>query len=359
MAITQMLRAPEPTETFSDLDGRTKRFIGKGFVTMFAVTLLTAYLLPIGFMTVTSLKSDEQIVSGTILPRSPALLEFEGEEYEIFEVPFDDGQVRTLALFEPGRESSVFLDPSDTSVTVEWEGRWRALDRSLSIDPTTSNYSEAWTRLEFLTLLRNTSIIAGIGMAGTVISSTIVAYGLSRFRMPFKNAIVGSLIATIILPTFVTLVPTYALFLRIGWVGTWLPLIVPHFFANAYNVFLLRQFFLTIPRTLDEAASIDGASPFRTLISVILPQAKGAVVAISLFHFFFAWNDFLGPLIYLAGERDKIPIAVGLYDFLGLYQTEIPLVQAAALLSMAIPILVFFSLQKVFLGGIDLSGAIK
>lgn len=359
MALIDVARAPEPTATFTQLATKDRRFVGKAFLTMAVVTLLTAYLLPLGFLTVTSLKTDDQLVTGTILPQSPEFLEFEGEQFEIFDVPFEDGTVRTLALFEPGRESSVFLDPTDTAVTVDWVGRWRTLDRSLSLDPTTENFPEAWERLDFLKLLRNTSIIAGLGMAGTVISSTIVAYGLSRFRMPFKRLILGSLIATIIMPGFVTLVPTYALFLRIGWVGTWLPLIVPHFFANAYNVFLLRQFFLTIPSTLDEAAAIDGATPFRTLVSVILPQARGAIIAVSLFHFFFAWNDFLGPLIYLAGERELIPISVGLFDFLGLFQTEIPLLQAGALLSMAVPILLFLSLQRVFLGGIDLSGSIK
>ena len=169
----------------------------------------------------------------------------------------------------------------------------------------------------------------------------------------------ASLVATIILPPFVTLVPTYALWLRVGLVGTWWPLIVPHFFGNAYNVFLLRQFFLSIPRDLDEAAAIDGASPFRTLITVILPQAKGAVLAVSLFHFFFAWNDFINPVIYLAGRSDLQPISVALFDFFGIFSQAVPLVQAGSMLSMAVPILVFLSLQRIFLGGIDLSGSVK
>jgi multiple sugar transport system permease protein len=212
---------------------------------------------------------------------------------------------------------------------------------------------------DFTNKIRNTAFIAGMGMAGTILSSTLVAYGLSRFRIPFKGLILASLVATIILPRFVTLVPTYIVFERIGWVGTWWPLIIPHFFANAYNVFLLRQFFLTIPRDLDEAASIDGAGPFTTLVTVILPQAKGAILAVALFHFFFAWNDFLEPLLYLSTEPDKQPISVGLYFFLGLYDANIPLIQSGALLGMAIPILVYLALQKVFLGGIDLSGSMK
>jgi multiple sugar transport system permease protein len=244
-------------------------------------------------------------------------------------------------------------------VPIEWEGAWRTLNRGLELDPTTANFGRAWSILNFPRLLRNTAIIAGVGMAGTVISSTLVAYGLSRFRLPLKGLILGSLIGTIILPRFVTIVPTYAVFNQIGWVGTWLPLIVPHFFANAYNVFLLRQFFLTIPKDLDEAAAIDGAGPMTTLVTVILPQAKGAILAVALFHFFFAWNDFLEPLIYLSGRRDLIPISVGLYDFLGIYDSQIALVQAGALIGMAVPILVFLGLQRIFLRGIDLSGSMK
>ena len=120
------------------------------------------------------------------------------------------------------------------------------------------------------------------------------------------------LLATIMLRAQVTLVPTYILFTRLGWTGTWLPLIVPHFFANAYNVFLLRQYFMTIPRDLDEAAMIDGASPFRILRSVIVPQAIPAIVAVTLFHFFFAWNEFLMSLVYVGGNPDLWPLSLGI-----------------------------------------------
>lgn len=363
-SITVAMKSREPKQSYRDLDLSTRRFLGKSTVTLFAVMLVVGLLLPLLFMVVTSLKSEQQIASQSILPRSPTTVEltegeFAGEEFELYAVPFEGDGVRSLALVKKGREASTFIDPDDPTVPIEWDGRWRTLEPALVFDPTLENFPDAWNALDFLLVLRNTGIIAGIGMAGTVIASTLVAYGLSRFRMPFKKLILSSLLATIILPAFVTLVPTYAVWLKVGWVGTWWPLIVPHFFGNAYNVFLLRQFFLGIPRDLDEAASIDGASPLRTLVSVILPQAKGAILAVSLFHFFFAWNDFLGPLIYLAGERDKQPISVALYDFLGLYDTAIPLVQAGAMLSMAVPILVFLFLQKVFLGGIDLSGSLK
>ena len=283
----------------------------------------------------------------------------EVRQLELYEVPLEDGTVQ-LALLGRGAESSTFVDPDDLDAEpIVWEGRIQTIDPVLEFDPTLKNYPDAWRAMDFGTKLRNTAIIAGLGMAGTIMSSTLVAYGLSRFRMPFKGLIMTSLIATIILPRFVTLVPTYIVFDRLGWIGTWWPLIIPHFFANAYNVFLLRQFFLTIPRDLDEAAAIDGAGPLRTLLTVILPQAKGALLAVALFHFFFAWNDFLEPLLYLAARPDLQPISIGLYQFLGLYDANIPLIQAGALLGMLVPILVFLGLQKIFLKGIDLSGSVK
>ena len=160
-------------------------------------------------------------------------------------------------------------------------------------------------------MLRNTFIIAGLGMAGTIISSTFVAYGLSRFRIPYKGLILAIAAGDDHPAALRHPGPDVRIFTKIGWVGTMVPLTVPHFFANAYNVFLLRQFFLTIPRELDEAAAIDGAGPMRTLLTVILPQAKGAVLAVALFHFFYAWNDFLEPLVYLSVATDKLPISVG------------------------------------------------
>jgi multiple sugar transport system permease protein len=276
----------------------------------------------------------------------------------VLDVPFDDGS-RSLALVKPGRKESTFVDPAAPDTEIVWEGNWRTLPASYNLDPKFENFTSAWDKLGFLRLIRNTMIIAGVGMAGTIIASTLVAYGLSRFRIRFKGLILGTLLATIILPRFVTLVPTYVIFDKLNWIGTFLPLTVPHFFGSAYNVFLLRQFFLTIPRDLDEAASIDGAGPLRTLVTVILPQAKGAILAVALFHFFYAWNDFLEPLIYLQGNADRVPIAVGLFQFTGLYDSDITLIQAGALISMAIPILVFVFLQRIFLRGIDLSGSLK
>jgi multiple sugar transport system permease protein len=271
-----------------------------------------------------------------------------------------DGTERTLAMLQPGRQVSRFIDPADPEAgPIEWEGNWRVLEPAYELDLRWENYTQAWDLMQFPLLLRNTLVIAGLGTLGAVASSVLVAYGLARFRVPFGRSIMVVLIATIILPRFTTLVPTYALFVRIGWVGTWLPLIVPHFFANAFNVFLLRQYFLTIPRELDEAATIDGAGPFRTLWSVILPQMIPAIVAVSLFHFYFAWNDFFEPMIYLSTRADLQPISVGLRTFNTLYDSRPNLIQSGAMLALIIPVTVFLFAQRVFLKGIDLSGVQK
>jgi multiple sugar transport system permease protein len=313
-------------------------------------------------MAVTSVKSEQMIndLQAPILPKSPATFEYEGEELEMLAVPMPDGTVRQLAMLQPGRQVSQFVDPSDPGAgPIEWEGNWRVLEPTYEFDPQWENYSRAWSLMEFPLLLRNTLVIAGLGTLGAVASSVLVAYGLARFEVPFGKSIMVVLIATIILPRYVTLVPTYALFVRIGWVGSWLPLIVPHFFANAFNVFLLRQYFLTIPKELDEAAIIDGAGPFRTLWSVILPQMKPALVAVSLFHFYFAWNDFFEPMIYLSTRPDLQPISVGLRSFNTIYDTQPNLIQSGAMLALIVPVLVFLFAQKVFLKGIDLSGVQK
>jgi multiple sugar transport system permease protein len=324
--------------------------------------VLFIFLLPLGYMAVTSLKSEQMITNlgGPILPKSPATFEYEGELLDLYTVPMPDGSERSLALLQPRRDVSQFVDPDDpASGVIEWEGNWRQLEPSYQLDPQWQNYSRAWELMDFPILLRNTLVIAGLGTLGAVGSSILVAYGLARFRVPFGRTIMVVLIATIILPRFVTLVPTYALFVRIGWVGTWLPLIVPHFFANAFNVFLLRQYFLTIPRELDEAATIDGAGPFRTLVSVILPQMKPAIVAVCLFHFYFAWNDFFEPMIYLSTRPDLQPISVGLRTFNTLYDAQPNLIQSGSMLALIIPVIVFLLAQRVFLQGIDLSGVQK
>ncbi|RMH75712.1 MAG: carbohydrate ABC transporter permease [Calditrichaeota bacterium] len=336
-------------------------FVLSSLLTLFAFTLLTAYLSPFAYMASTSLKDLNMISTpgSPLLPYAQATMEYNGKEVKIYQVPTDEG-VRELALIKPGRQESTFIDPANPDgEPIVWQGKWRTLEPAFHLSPRWENYSQAWTVLNFPLILRNTLAIALIGVVGTLMSCIATAYGFARFPIPYKNVLFLILISTISLPRFVTLVPTYAVFTYIGWTGTWLPLIVPHFFANAYNVFLLRQFFLTIPRALDEAATIDGANPLRILVSIIVPNSWPAIVAVSLFHFFYAWNDFFEPLIYLSSTPNLQPISVAMQVFNALYAQQPHLIQATAMLGLALPVLLFFMAQKVFLQGASMAGVSK
>jgi multiple sugar transport system permease protein len=330
-------------------------------MTGMALAVLFLYLIPMAYGIVTALKTDSQFskVGAPLYPASEAQYEYEGENYDIYLVPID-GEIKELALVKKGRQASSFVDPANPEAGLfEWEGQWRQLDRSWTFDPQWNNFKDAWETIDFLLLLRNTAIYATITTFGAVASASLVGYGFARFRIPGKNILFILMLSTVILPSAVTLIPTYFVYLQLGWVGTWLPLIIPAFFSWGTNVFLMRQFFMSIPRELDEAAMIDGAGPFRILFSVILPQSIPALTAVSLFHFFYAWNDFFGPLIYLAGNPEKYPITVGLTAFNNLYSQSTNLIQAASLISAVIPVLVFFFSQRVFMQGVTFTGVEK
>jgi multiple sugar transport system permease protein len=338
-----------------------RRFLGRGLLTMVAVTLVGAYLLPLLYMVTVALQQPTQASTpgSPPYPATPLTATYNGAEYPLYTVTID-GVTRNLMLVVKGREESTFVDPADTSATqIVWQGRWRTLNQVWAFAPALDNFTTTWSQLNFPRVLFNTAAIAILSTIGAVLSSALVAYGFARFRFPGKNIMFIILIATIILPFQVTLIPTYVIFTRLGWNGTWLPLIIPHLFANAYNVFLLRQYFMSIPRDLDEAAIIDGASPFRILRSVILPLSVPAIVAVSLFHFFFAWNDFFLPLLYLAGKPELQPLSVAIQRYNELYLTQPTLVQAAALMTMAVPVVVFFLAQRAFMRGVVITGVEK
>lgn len=340
---------------------------GKIGITLLALLALFIFLVPMASMVTISLKTMTQITEpgAPIWPAEPAAYEYTDpatgavQTLGIYKVTMEDGSTQELAMLKPGRRTSTFIDPANPAEPIVWKGNWRGLERPWSFAPAWSNYTEAWKTINFPLLFRNTLAIAVLGIIGTLISCILVAYGFSRFRFKGRDILFTLLIATIFLPTSVTIVPTYAFFQKIGWVGTWLPLIVPHYFANAYNVFLLRQYFLTIPREIDEAAMMDGASPLRILTAIIVPMSKPVIVAVALFHLVFAWNDYFGPLIYLSTRPDLQPIAVGLSRFNGIYGSQPPLVQASALMASLLPIVIFFMAQGVFMQGVVVTGVEK
>jgi multiple sugar transport system permease protein len=294
-----------------------------------------------------------------IWPFSRTTLVYDGRALEIYKVPTDKG-IQEMAIFKKGRTESVFIDPQHPEIgQIAWTGNWRLLEPVYYSDPQWGNFPKAWTELNFPLLLRNTLIIALTGTLGAVLSAIIVSYGFARFNFRGKNLLFVILIGTIVLPVQATLIPTYVLFSKIGWTNTFLPLIIPHFFANGYNVFLLRQYFMQLPRELDEAAMIDGANPIQVLLHIIIPQSVPAITAVSLFHFFFSWNDFFMPLVYLASRRDLWPISVGLQYYNAIYGRVPNLIQTGALIAIIVPVVIFFLAQRVFMQGIVFTGVEK
>lgn len=327
-------------------------------VTLIAVLALAAFLSPFLRAITMSVKSSDQISQpGTPLwPADQATFPYDGKDLDLVLVP-TDGATRQMAILERGRLESTFIDPAAPDVpSVVWQGSWRTLEPVWVFAPHWSNYAEVWNLIDYPRLLFNTIAIAVIGTIGTIFSCVLVAYGFARFKFPGRNLLFTLLIATIFLPSAVTLIPTYTVFAKIGWVGTWLPLLVPAFFANAYDVFLLRQYFMTIPLEMDEAASIDGAGPFRTLWSVLLPQTAPVVVAVAIFHLVYTWNDFFGPLIYLSTEPELQTIAVGLSRLNGLHFRDPGIIQAGTLMTLVIPVIAFLLTQRFFTRGIVISG---
>jgi multiple sugar transport system permease protein len=217
------------------------------------------------------------------------------------------------------------------------------------------NFVDAVTRFHFFRYFTNTLFLVGMNVLGVALVCPLVAYGFARFRWPGRDLVFFVLLSTMMLPPQVTMVPVYLLFTELGWVNTFKPLWVPAWFGVPFYIFLLRQFFLGVPMDLDEAATIDGAGPFTTYRAIMLPQIRPAVIAIILFQAVGAWNDFMGPLIYIH-SLDKMPLALGLQTFILNHGSEWPLLFAAATL-MTLPVIaLFFLTQRFFVEGITLTG---
>jgi multiple sugar transport system permease protein len=210
--------------------------------------------------------------------------------------------------------------------------------------------------IPFLFYARNTLILCILTVAGTVASNSLVAYGFARLRWPGRDFAFAVTLATMMVPFPVIMVPVYALFRTLGWIGTFRPLWVPAWFGSAFNIFLLRQFFRTIPFELSEAARIDGCSEWAIFRQVILPLAKPALAVVALFTFMGTWNDFLGPLIYLLDQK-TFTLSLGLQFYQNQHGgTQWNLLMAASTIVIAPVIVLFFFTQKQFIQGIAVSG---
>jgi ABC-type glycerol-3-phosphate transport system permease component len=244
--------------------------------------------------------------------------------------------VASTALKMPGQ---VFITP------IEW----------IPETPRWGNYIEVFQRLPFATFILNSFFVTIMGTVGAVFSATTVAFGLSRIQWPGRDFLFAVLIATLMLPGIVTLIPVFIIFTRINWVGTFYPLWVPAWLGMAFYIFLMRQYMLTLPIELDEAAKMDGASNLRILWQIIAPLCGPAIITVAIFSFLYHYNDFINPLIYLSAN-EKFTLPLGLLWFQGRFGNFWHLVMAASMITISPVIVLFFIAQRYFVQGMQFAG---
>ena len=219
-----------------------------------------------------------------------------------------------------------------------------------------SNYPDMLNAVTFYRYVLNTLMYAAITIVGVSISSSLVAYGFSRLRWPGRDFLFKVMVSTLLIPFFATLIPLFVMYKKFHMVGWYLPLIVPTFLGSSiFSTFLLRQFFMTIPQSVSDAARVDGANEFTIYSRIILPMAKPAMATVILFQFVYCWNDYLGPLVYI-NNQSWYPLPLGLTQVLGTYTTNWPWVMAAATVATIPIIVLFFFAQRTFISGIAIQG---
>lgn len=218
-----------------------------------------------------------------------------------------------------------------------------------------NNYLRVWKTIPFWHYAWNTLFISVSATLATVVSSSLVAYGFAIVRWRWANRLLILMLATVMLPPQVTLIPVFILFKKIGWIGSFRPLIIPCLFGNAFFVFLFRQFFKTLPRDLIDAAKIDGCTHFDIYWRIVMALSKPVLAVVAFFSFTYSWNDFLGPLIYL-NDTMQYTLALGLQQFLGQYSAQWDLLMAASTLMTLPVVLLFMLMQRTFVEGISLTG---
>jgi multiple sugar transport system permease protein len=250
-----------------------------------------------------------------------------------------------------------FLSPFVFMVLTALMTNDQALSTKLWPEPFRwSNLSDVFDKAPLWRYTANTMLYAGLSTVGVLVSSIPVAYALSRLHWKGRDAVFLLVLATMMLPAQVTAVPLYVLWSKLGLVGTLWPVILPNWFGDAFSIFLLRQFFLTIPEEYADAARVDGCGELRILLTVVVRLAKPAIAAVALFAFLYAWNDFFNPLLYTAENADHWTLSIGLAHFRTTYQVQWNLTMMATILFMAPVIVLFFAAQKAFVEGVTLTG---
>jgi multiple sugar transport system permease protein len=257
--------------------------------------------------------------------------------------------------------SIIFIAPLVFILLTALMTRQQALSPNLWPHPFNwRNFTDVFDVIPLWRYGLNSFLYAGLSTVGVVVSSVPVAYALSRLRWKGREATLVVVLATLMLPAQVTVVPLYVFFAKLHWIGSLKPLIVPAFFGDAFSIFLLRQFFLTIPQELSDAARVDGAGEFQIMTRVIVPLAKAGIAAVALFQFLFAWNDFFNPLVFSGSNPKSLTLAVGLSQLVESEQVHLGVLwnieMAASVLFMLPVILLFFLAQRAFIEGVTLTG---
>jgi multiple sugar transport system permease protein len=359
----------------SALTLRLWRFTGSAIVNLVIFSLLAAYLSPLAYMFVTSVKEPQQMSAGVNAPLYPAInptYHYQGVDYPVMDVPTADG-VKQWAMVKTRRAYSEFIDPQNPGRgLIHWDGYWRSLKKVYIFSLTFDAFTK-WGPANIPLGMLNALIVIAISGIGVLAASIAVAYGFSRFRIPGGKWLFYLLIASFLIPDSITLLPTYITYRNLLYIWlpqqpfyipsvpwNWLPLIAPHFFGSAVFIFLLRQNFLSIPRDLDEAAMLDGAGPIRILVQIILPQSIPVVATVAMLHFFYMWNEYrigslyegLNPNFWLLSSRLQSPaIPPGV--------NPQPALQAAALLLMMVSVLVLLAFQRFFMQDMAVTGMEK
>ena len=321
------------------------------------------FALPLLWMVATSFKSDRDTfhIPMRLLPYVNSVAMVNGQELPLYDVTLGD-QVRQLALVSMDSSIGQFVDPKDPTQTYT-DVRMKFAVPVMEVGFRLQNYIDALTfnpragsGVTFLTYLTNSLVICFFAIIGTVASNAMVAYSFAFVEFPGRDLLFVLVMATIMLPFQAIMIPQYIFFNDVlHWGNSNLPLIVPTFFANAWDIFLLRQFYRTIPRELSDAARIDGASEFDIFFRVVIPLTTPALAVVTITTFLYHWNDFPAPLIYLTSPQN-FTMALGLQDFQGQRQILWNLLMAASVV-FTLPIVVaFFFAQKTFIQGIKLTG---
>jgi multiple sugar transport system permease protein len=326
------------------------------------------FLVPFIWMLVTSVKSDQDVfhTPPRWLPYDNVTVNVGGGQLPLYNVKTENG-VKQLALVKIVEGTGTFLDPQNPTQELQYEiqqGTTKIAEPIMHISFRWRNFPEAMERgsrpgvgASFWVYFKNSLIIAFFTILGTLLSNTPVAYAFARINFPGRDLLFIIVLATLMLPYQVTIIPLYLFFNDyLHWGNTFLPLLVPAFFANAWDVFLLRQFFRTIPEEMCDAARVDGASEWQIFTRIVLPLSIPVLATVTVFTFLYAWNDFTGPLLFLSSP-DKFTMALGLRDFQG-QRTMVWNQLMAASVVFTIPIVIaFFFAQKTFIQGIKLTGS--